>query len=226
MLADSANPNKLPNSDVLTPCWNGIDLARRPRNSWIIDFGLTLPVETASQYAVPSKHILEHVKPERVKNNRAVRRLNWWRHGDGQPAMRAAIRGLKRYIATPEVTKHRIFAWLDGVILPDKKLMVIAKDDDYSFGVLQSHIHELWALAQCTWHGIGNDPRYTPTTCFETFPFPFPGDLRPPAPPPVEPPPKPSEPEPDRTQAESGGEVLLHGQRGAAALRRFSQNAG
>ena len=24
----------------------------------------------------------------------------------------------------------------------------------------------------CTWLGVGNDPRYTPTTCFETFPFP------------------------------------------------------
>ncbi|MGH7953103.1 MAG: type IIL restriction-modification enzyme MmeI [Limisphaerales bacterium] len=86
--------------------------------------------------------------------------------------MRAAIRGLKRYIATPEVTKHRIFAWLDSVILPDKKLMVIARDDDYTFGIVHSRIHEMWALAQCTWHGIGNDPRYTPSTCFETFPFP------------------------------------------------------
>lgn len=177
MLTESANPNGLPNSDVLMPCWNGIDLARRSRNSWIIDFGLTAPVESASQYAAPFKHVRENVKPERDKNNRDVRRLNWWRHGDGQPAMRAAIHNLSRYIATPEVTKHRIFAWLDGIILPDKKLMVVAKDDDYSFGVLHSHLHEIWALAQCTWHGIGNDPRYTPTTCFETFPFPFRDDL-------------------------------------------------
>jgi type II restriction/modification system DNA methylase subunit YeeA len=148
MLTESANPNGLPNSDVLIPCWNGIDLARRSRNSWIIDFGLTAPVETASQYAAPFKHVLENVKPERDKNNRDVRRINWWRHGDGQPAMRAAINNLERYIATPEVTKHRIFAWLDGVILPDKKLMVVAKADDYSFGVLHSHIHELWALCR------------------------------------------------------------------------------
>ena len=177
MLNESGNPNGLPNSDVLIPCWNGIDLARRSRNNWIIDFGLTAPIETASQYAAPFQHVLGHVKPERDKNNRDVRRINWWRHGDGQPAMRAAVHNLERYIATPEVTKHRIFAWLHGVILPDKKLMVVARADNYSFGVLHSHIHELWALAQCTWHGIGNDPRYTPTTCFETFPFPFADDL-------------------------------------------------
>ncbi|HEX5503909.1 MAG TPA: type IIL restriction-modification enzyme MmeI, partial [Thermomicrobiales bacterium] len=34
--------------------------------------------------------------------------------------------------------------------------------------------HELWALRMCTWLGVGNDPRYTPTTTFETFPLPWP----------------------------------------------------
>ncbi len=86
--------------------------------------------------------------------------------------MRAALKPLTRYIATPEVAKHRIFVWLPISILPDKKFIVIARDDDATFGILHSRIHELWALAQCTWHGVGNDPRYTPTTCFETFPFP------------------------------------------------------
>ena len=77
-----------------------------------------------------------------------------------------------RYIVTPEVTKHRIFVWAHKAVLPDCKLMVIARDDDTSFGILHSHIHELWALAMGSRHGVGNDPRYTPSTTFETFPFP------------------------------------------------------
>jgi type II restriction/modification system DNA methylase subunit YeeA len=166
------NPNLLPNSDVLRPCWNGIDLVRRPRAVWLVDFGLTMPVEDASKYSTPFSHVLKNVKPERDANRRDTRRIHWWRHGDGQPAMRKAVSNLARYLATPEVAKHRIFSWVQDTVLPDCKLMVVAKQDDYTFGVVQSKFHELWALAQCTWHGVGNDPRYTPTTCFETFPFP------------------------------------------------------
>ena len=49
---------------------------------------------------------------------------------------------------------------------------VIARDDDTAFGVLHSRFHQAWALGLCTWLGVGNDPRYTPSTTFETFPFP------------------------------------------------------
>jgi type II restriction/modification system DNA methylase subunit YeeA len=89
--------------------------------------------------------------------------------------MRAALAGLPRYIATPEVAKHRVFAWMQAAILPDKKLIVIARYDNTAFGVCQSRIHEIWALATGSIHGDGDEggrPRYTPTTCFETFPFP------------------------------------------------------
>jgi type II restriction/modification system DNA methylase subunit YeeA len=54
----------------------------------------------------------------------------------------------------------------------DDGAIAIARDDDTSFGILHSKFHELWSLRMCTWLGVGNDPRYTPTTCFETFPFP------------------------------------------------------
>jgi len=62
--------------------------------------------------------------------------------------------------------------WLDGAICPDHQLIVIAREDDPTFGVLHSRFHEAWSLRLGTWLGVGNDPRYTPTTTFETFPFP------------------------------------------------------
>lgn len=52
--------------------------------------------------------------------------------------------------------------------------MAIARDDDYTFGVLHSRIHETWALRMGT--QLETRPRYTPTTTFETFPFPRPSD--------------------------------------------------
>jgi type II restriction/modification system DNA methylase subunit YeeA len=57
-------------------------------------------------------------------------------------------------------------------VCPDHQIIVIARDDDTNFGILHSRFHEAWSLRLGTWLGVGNDPRYTPTTTFETFPFP------------------------------------------------------
>ena len=56
--------------------------------------------------------------------------------------------------------------------VPSNLVDVIARDDDTTFGILHSRFHEAWSLRLGTWLGVGNDPRYTPTTTFETFPFP------------------------------------------------------
>ena len=79
---------------------------------------------------------------------------------------------LDRYICTPRVSKHRIFVWLSASTFPDSAVVAITVEDDYTFGTLHSRIHEVWSLRMGTYLGKGNDPRYTPTTCFETFPFP------------------------------------------------------
>jgi hypothetical protein len=71
-----------------------------------------------------------------------------------------------------------LFVWLESSVLPDSAVIAFARDDDYFFGVLRSRAHELWALKMGTFLGVGNDPRYTPTTCFETFPFPEPSEER------------------------------------------------
>ncbi len=91
-----------------------------------------------------------------------------------RPGLRRAICNLHRCIVTPEVSKHRIFAWMDTNTIPDHKLHVFAREDDYFFGVLQSRLHEVWSLAQGNWLGKGNDPSYSSSTTFETFPLPWP----------------------------------------------------
>ncbi|MCX6907955.1 MAG: class I SAM-dependent DNA methyltransferase, partial [Verrucomicrobia bacterium] len=171
-MLQAANPHGKPNSDVLRPFRNGSDLVRAPSHRWIIDFGVKTPMEEAALYEVPFEYLRTHVKPQREHNGRASYRERWWIHGEARPGFRHAVTALGRYIGTPRVALHRVFVWLDTAVLPDSKVIAIAYDDDFHFGVLQSHIHELWTLATCGWHGVGNDVTYNPTTCFETFPFP------------------------------------------------------
>ena len=166
------NASGFSNADVLFPYRNGIDIVRQPRNVWIVDFGLNRTVEAAALYELPFEYVLKTVKPERDTNRRDIRKKNWWRHGDGQPAMRAAISLLHRFIVTPEVARHRIFAWLPRTVLADSKLMVIAREDDCTFGIVHSRFHETWSLRKAGRHGAGNDPRYSPSATFDTFPFP------------------------------------------------------
>ena len=167
-----ANPNGRANADVLKPWVNGVDLTRRPAGKWIVDFGLTMPVGEAALYEEPFRWTTEHVYPTRQKTRRKAYRERWWRHHEQRPGMWAALDGLSRYIVTPRVAKYRLFVWLDARICPDQQLIVIARDDDTTFGILHSRFHETWSLRLGTWHGKGNDPRYTPTSTFATFPFP------------------------------------------------------
>ena len=103
------NPNKRPNSDVVKPWVNGQSLVGTPQDKWIIDFGASTSSEEASLYEKPFEYLKKEVYPEKSKNNRATRRENWWIHSEPAPALRKAVFNLKRYIATPRVSKHRIF---------------------------------------------------------------------------------------------------------------------
>ena len=165
-----ANPNGRPNADVLKPWVNGMDLTRRPSGKWIVDFGWEMTEGEAALYEEPFRLAKEHVWPMRQRNRRESYRVNWWRHVEPRQGMWKALNGRSRYIATPRVAKHRVFAWLGASVCPDCQLIVIARDDDTTFGILHSRFHEAWSLRLGT--SLEDRPRYTPTTTFETFPFP------------------------------------------------------
>ncbi|HEU5015579.1 MAG TPA: DNA methyltransferase, partial [Roseiflexaceae bacterium] len=172
MLNAPLNSNGRPNSDVIRPWINGQDITDRPRNRWIIDFGTDATENEAALYKEPYEYALENIRPGRVASKST--RKEWWLHERTRPDMRSAITSLHSYIVTPRVAKHRLFVKVTAESLPDSRLFVFARDDDYFLGVLQSKIHELWSLATSSRHGVGNDPTYNNTTCFETFPFPWP----------------------------------------------------
>ncbi len=173
LLLSVGNPNGRPNSDVVRRWVNGSDLVGRSREMWIVDFGVDMPLEQAAMYQAPFEYVALHVRPERAKERVPKTRDLWWLFERPRPDLRQALSALPRFIATSRVSRHRIFAWLTAGIVPDSRLYAFARDDDYFFGVLHSRLHEVWALATSSRHGIGNDPTYNNTTCFETFPFPW-----------------------------------------------------
>ena len=136
LMAAPLNVNGRPNSDVVKKSWLSTDFMSRDRDYWIIDFGTSMSEAEASQYEEPFLVVENSVKRKRKNNARKSRSSKWWIHGDPQPAMRTEISKATRYIVTPEVHTLRVFAWADAKILPDCKIMVIARADEVCFGIL------------------------------------------------------------------------------------------
>ena len=165
------NPGGRSNREVVQPWMNGSDITGRPRSMWIINFA-EMPMEEASLHEAPFEYVRKSIRPGRLKNRDWQRRTYWWRLGRSGRDWQEAVKALERYIATPRVSKHRLFVWVSSNTLPASTVIAFARDDDYFFGILHSRIHELWALRQGT--QLESRPRYTPTSTFETFPFPQP----------------------------------------------------
>ncbi|MDP1569268.1 MAG: N-6 DNA methylase [Vicinamibacterales bacterium] len=167
------NPHGRPNSDVIVPWINGLDVTRRRRDMFIIDFGVAREMSEAAKFQEPFQYLSDSVKAGRQSNRRAAYREAWWIHVEARPGMRRALASRKRFLATARVAKHRLFVWVHHPVLPDSQVIVVAASEDVDLGVLQSQIHRLWALERGTQvRERESGARYTPTTCFETFPFP------------------------------------------------------
>lgn len=178
------NPNGRPNSDVLKPYLNWEEVAENAGDRWIIDFPRELSEAQAALYQAPfdylqsaqydpsSKQDLRTLPEARATARDDHARTRWWELYWPRPEMRRATQGLARYLVTGETAEHRVFVWLRPPILPDKNLIVFAREDDFFSGVLQSAIHEAWATSIGNRMGVGNQRRYNASYIFETFPFP------------------------------------------------------
>jgi hypothetical protein len=174
MLAKGGNVHGRPNSDVVRPVGSAVDLAKRSRGVWTIDFGLVV-LDEAAPYEGPFEYAKKVVFPVRSLNRRESYARLWWQYAEARPGMRRALEGKDRFLVTPGVAKHRIFVWRCSEFLCNQGTLVFARSDDYFFGVLHSRLHEVWARAQGTQlRERESGFRYTPTTCFETFPLPHP----------------------------------------------------
>ncbi len=162
----------LKNQAVLKLFSMGANLAQNPHGRperWVIDFNEVM-IEEAIDYAIPFEHIKATVKPERDKNRRDTRRINWWKFGENAPKMRKAIAPLSHYFTVPRVSKWAVFIPAPVSWLPGDLNIVVASEDFYILGILTSKVHRFWVKAQSS--TLGETTRYTHNSCFETFPFP------------------------------------------------------
>jgi hypothetical protein len=162
---------------VLRPYLNAEDITQASERNWIVDFGVATPLELASGYEAPFQYLAAHVKPFREQAKSSVRDSRWWLHLWTRHALRAGMAASPQasVLVTPRVAKHRVFARFAVIYLPSDATVGFIRSDDYFFGLLQSRVHEVWARAQGTQlRERESGFRYTPKTCFETFPFPWP----------------------------------------------------
>jgi len=162
---------------IIRPYRNGKDLNNAPRGVMVIDLFCLTVDEVREKFPAVYQHVLTRVKPERDTNNRATYRHNWWIFGEPRREFRPALVDIGRYIATTETSKHRFFQFLDADILPDNMVIAIALDDAFYLGILNCRIHVAFSLTAGGRLGVGNDPRYNKSRCFDTFPFPICGEM-------------------------------------------------
>lgn len=97
----------------------------------------------------------------------------WWQHSYRREEFLAAVAPLDRFITTASVaSEHRkpVFLFVDTAIHPSHQVQCFAFDDDYTLGILQSDLHEMWFRRRCS--TLEERLRYTSKTVFSTFPWP------------------------------------------------------
>ncbi len=154
----------------IRPYRNGRDITGRSRDKLVIDLYGQRAEHVRERYPEIYQYVAQTVKPERDVNNRGTYRENWWVFGEPRSELRPALADLSRYIVTPATSKHRVIEFLDGSILPDDALIVIASDDPAHLAALSSFTHTDWALSQGG--SLEDRPRYNKSRCFDPFPFP------------------------------------------------------
>jgi len=160
-------------ANVVRPYLGSADVARDIRQAasrWAIDFGV-MPLEAAMKYPAALEIVRERVKPKREGKEEPYVG-SWWQFNRPRAELRRALAGLDRYIVMGRHGKRLLFVWADTWTLASDATKVFAFEDDYAMGVLSSRSHDAWAKARSS--TIKGDPRYTNTSVFETFPWPFP----------------------------------------------------
>ncbi len=157
---------------VIRPFLGGYDMTQLHRRRWVIDFWGLSEGEARSKYPRLYQHIRDTVKPVRDENDMDWRRENWWVFGDPGRSFRSATAGLQLSIVTSRTAKHRIFQFWSTNDLPESEVVIVGSCDASLLAILSSRPHSTFSLATCGWMGVGNDPRYNNSICFDPFPFP------------------------------------------------------
>ena len=159
-------------ADVVRPFYGGRDLTDRAREQFVIDLHGNDAAQARARFPAIYQHLLDTVFPSRAQNNDPKLRDAWWLFRRSNETYRAMVLGLSRFFVTTETSKHRVFTQASSEFIAEHGTISFGTDDAFVLGVLSSRAHVTWALAAGGRLGVGNDPRYNKTRCFDPYPFP------------------------------------------------------
>ena len=172
LTAQKINPyDQLPN-ELLRQYCNGRELLAGSLTKYVIDAFPKSEAELKRDAPAIFQWLSDTVKPHREANRDKDLREKWWLHRRHNLDLRNGQLGIERFIGTVLTSKHRWFTFLPVSVLPDQTIVAVAIEQAEKLTVLSSRHHTQWAVAAGGWLGVGNDPRYTKSRCFDPFPFP------------------------------------------------------
>lgn len=155
---------------IARPFVSGKDLTGAPRRLLVLDCDGLTEDDLARDYPASYQRLLDRVKPVRAHNPRAFKRERWWIFGENQPGMRAAVRGLSRFIATTETAKHPFFQFFGAETLAEGTVAVFAFEDAISSASSPVALTSCGRSPPAARSKIGRVT--TRRSAFEPFPFP------------------------------------------------------
>ncbi len=168
--AEKLGAGKTHKRRLFYPFFNGRDLTDQHRGYFVIDTYGFSERDLLQDYPEVYQHLRDTVFLDRANNRDKKLRDLWWLPRRSNEQVRKAIRGLGRYIATPETASHRFFVFLAADVRPEHRLIVTGSDDAYVLGILSSSPHVLWGLR--SGGTLEDRPVYNKTFGFDAFPFP------------------------------------------------------
>lgn len=160
-------------AEVVKQLVNGKEFSSMPDFKpirWVLDFGEMTEAE-ARRYTAAFAIVEERVKPARATDNRRARRERFWRFGEIAKGLYTQLIGCERAIARLFTCEYWFWDFLTPGPVFTNALVVVADGSDGRFAVLTSSLHEAWAGLEAS--SLVTRFRYTPSRCFETFPFPL-----------------------------------------------------
>ena len=160
------------NAERILPYIGGQEINSSPTHAhhrYVINFESMSEIE-ARQWPDLMAIVEERVKPERLKDNRASYRKWWWQYAEKRSDLGNSTAGLERLLVICRHQPQWVVASLPSGAAFAESVIVFSLDGRQALATLQSRPHELWA--RFFGSSMKDDLRYTPSDCFETFPFP------------------------------------------------------
>jgi hypothetical protein len=155
-LLGARNSHGKPNSDVVRPTVSLTDRMQL-QIRWQIDFPAGMDESEAKLYAAPFRHLYRSLPS---------RKGRWWANRHANERLRAVLGRCDRFLSAAARSSPPRFHWIESGMIPEATLLVVARDDDFISGILQSDIFALW------WRQF---PRGGASVrAVESFPFPWP----------------------------------------------------